>query len=178
MWVLKPDSQLPKKILLFTFMESPLKLVPAIFYQIFISHQMIAPQKIWKMFFISSKKLFPFSRYSGFCIFIFSSFSPANHCFKGWSKKNLKVYDAIICLSKNLKTHFAWYLEKEIRCDIDTVSIIRVSKNRAEKNHAENVYQQLVLDPFLILQYKLKQLLHAINSFKNKIFWKKIIKKP
>ena len=53
-----------------------LKLVSAIFYQIFISHQMIAPQKIWKMFFISSKKLFSFLRYSCFCIFVFPPFSP------------------------------------------------------------------------------------------------------
>ena len=30
--------------------------------------------------------------------------------------------------------------------------------------------QQLVPDPFLILRYKLKQLLHARNSFKIKIF--------
>ena len=35
-----------------------LKLVSAIFYQIFIFHQMIALQKLWKMFFISSKRLF------------------------------------------------------------------------------------------------------------------------
>ena len=40
-------------------------------------HQMIALQKIWKMFFISSKKLFLFSRYSMFCIFVFPSFSPS-----------------------------------------------------------------------------------------------------
>ena len=32
-----------------------LKLVSAIFYQIFISDQVIALQKLWKMFFISSK---------------------------------------------------------------------------------------------------------------------------
>ena len=30
--------------------------------------------------------------------------------------------------------------------------------------------QKLVPDPFLILLYKLKQPLHARNSFKNKIF--------
>ena len=40
-----------------------LKLLSAIFYQIFIFNQMIALQKLWKMFFISSKKLFSFSRY-------------------------------------------------------------------------------------------------------------------
>ena len=40
-----------------------LKLMSAIFYQIFISHQMMALKKLWKMFFFSSKKLFSFSRY-------------------------------------------------------------------------------------------------------------------
>ena len=41
-----------------------------------IYHQMIALQKLCKMFFISSKKLFSFSRYSDFCISTFPSFSP------------------------------------------------------------------------------------------------------
>ena len=50
-----------------------LKLVSAIFYQNFIFHQMIALQKLWKMFFISSKKLFSFLRYLDFCIFVFPS---------------------------------------------------------------------------------------------------------
>ena len=46
-----------------------LKLVSTIFYQIFIFNQMIPCQKLWKMFFISSKKLFSFLRYSIFCNF-------------------------------------------------------------------------------------------------------------
>ena len=46
------------------------------FSQIFIFHQMITLPKLWKMFFISPKKLFSFSRYSNFCISIFPSFSP------------------------------------------------------------------------------------------------------
>ena len=47
-----------------------LELVSAIFYQFFFFfHQMKALQKLWKMFFISSKKLFLFLRYSHFCIF-------------------------------------------------------------------------------------------------------------
>ena len=46
------------------------------------------------------------------------------------------------------------------------------------ENHAENVHQKLVPDPFLILVNDPKQPLHAINYFKNKIFWKRIIKKP
>ena len=53
-----------------------LKLVSAVFYQIFIFHEMIALQKLWQMFFISPKKLFSFSRYSSFCIFFFPSFFP------------------------------------------------------------------------------------------------------
>ena len=41
----------------------------------FIFHQMIALQKLWKMLFISSKKLFSFLKYSNFCISILPSFS-------------------------------------------------------------------------------------------------------
>ena len=69
MRALNPNSQLPKKILLFTLMESPLKLVPAIFYQIFISHQMIAPQK-YEMFFFHLKSSF---RSRDIQVFVFSS---------------------------------------------------------------------------------------------------------
>ena len=102
------------------------KLVSASFYQILIFHQMIALQKLWKMLFILSKKLFSFLRYLNFCIFVFPSFFPVSHCFKGWFKKNVKVYDVINCLNKNLITHFIWFLEKELRCDIETLSIDRV----------------------------------------------------
>ena len=38
-------------------------------------------------------------------------------------RKILKVYDIINCLNKNLKAHFVWYYEKEIRCDNETLSI-------------------------------------------------------
>ena len=38
------------------------------------------------------------------------------------------------------------------------------------KNHAENVHQKLVADPFLISVNKPKQLLHARNYFKKNIF--------
>ena len=50
--------------------------------------------------------------------------------------------------------------------------------NIFKENHAENVHQKLVPNPFLILVNNPKQPLHAVNSFKNKIFWKRIIKKP
>ena len=102
-----------------------LNLVSATFYQIFIFHQMLALQKLWKMFFISSKKLFTFLRYSIFCISVFPSFFSVSHCFRGWSKKNRKVYDVIKCLNENLRTHFVWYFEKEIRYGIETLSIDR-----------------------------------------------------
>ena len=46
-----------------------LNLVSANFYQILFLHQMIALKKLWKMFFISSKKLFLLSRYLNFCVF-------------------------------------------------------------------------------------------------------------
>ena len=45
------------------------------------------------------------------------------------------------------------------------------------ENHDEDVHQKLVPDPFLILLNNPKQPLHARNPFKNKIFWKRIIKK-
>ena len=88
-----------------------LKLVFAIFYKFFVSHQMMALQKLWKTLFISPKKLFSFS---------------VSHCFRGWWKINLKVCDVINCLNKNLITHFVWYLRKEKRYDIETLSIRRV----------------------------------------------------
>ena len=46
------------------------------------------------------------------------------------------------------------------------------------ENHAENVHQRLVPDPFLILVNNPQQPLHARNYFKNKIFQKRIIEKP
>ena len=63
-----------KKVHIFSmWLEKWLKLVSAIFYQIFIFSPNDSPSKLWKMFFASSKKLFSFSRYSNFCI-LFPSF--------------------------------------------------------------------------------------------------------
>ena len=109
-----------EKHVICTLSVALLKLVSAIFYQSFIFHQMIAPEKLWKMFFISSEKLFSFSRYLDFCIFVFPSFFPVSHWFRGWFKKNLKVFDVINFLNKNLITNYIWHLEKERRCDIET----------------------------------------------------------
>ena len=108
-----------------------LKLVSVIFCKIFISHQLIAFQKLWKMFFISSKKLFLFSRYSDFSISVFPSYFPVQPLLQRLIKVNLKVYDVINCLNKNLIT-----LDKEIRYEIETLSIDRVlnRKNFMEKS--------------------------------------------
>ena len=51
-----------------------LKLVSAIFIKFLFFHQMIALQKLWKMLFISLKKLFSFSRYSNFRISVLPFF--------------------------------------------------------------------------------------------------------
>ena len=40
------------------------------FLKFYFFHQMIGLQKLWKMFFILSKKFFSFSRYSYFCNFL------------------------------------------------------------------------------------------------------------
>ena len=61
-------------------------------------------------------------------IFVFPSsplFLPVSHCFRAWSKINLKVYDNINCLNKNLITHLVWYMEKEKKYDIETLAIDR-----------------------------------------------------
>ena len=87
---------------------SKLKIVSAIFYQIIISRQMIALQKL--------------------CFSVFPSFFPFSHCFRGWWKINLKVCDVINYLNKNFITHFAWYLKKEKRYDNETLSIDSVLK--------------------------------------------------
>ena len=100
-----------------------LKLVSAIFIKFLFFRQMIVLQKLRKMLLISSKKLFSFSRYSNFCISVLSFFPPVGHCFRGWLKINLKVYDIVNCLSKNSITHFVLCLEKEKRHDIETLSI-------------------------------------------------------
>ena len=104
-------------------------------------------------------------------------FLSVSHCFRVCSKINLKVTDVIKWQNENLITHFIWYIEKEKRYDIETLSFDRVQVTLLWKCHAENVHQKLVPDPFLVLVNNPKQPLLARNSFKNKIFWKRIIKK-
>ena len=74
--------------------------------------------------------------------------------------------------NKNLIAHFAWYLEKEKKYDIETLSIDRLLnwEHFYRKNPAENVHPKVVADPFLILVDNPKQSLHARYYFKNKHF--------
>ena len=62
-----------------------LKLLSAIFYQIFF-HQMIALYKLWKMFFILSKKPFPSRDIQAFVFLSSPLFLPVGHFFSGWSQ--------------------------------------------------------------------------------------------
>ena len=120
-------------------MVSNVKACVHYFDQIFIFHQMIALQKLWKMLFNLSRKLFSFSRYSVFCISVLPSFFACGHCF-GWSKKNLKVHDVISCLNKLLITDFVWYPEKQKGYDIETLSIDGVSD---EEHFCRKIMQKM-----------------------------------
>ena len=58
--------------------------------------------------------------------------------------------------------------EKEIRCDIETLSIDRVLNT--EHFYIKLMHKKLAPDPFLILLNNPKQPLHARNFFENKLF--------
>ena len=96
------------------------------FHQIFISPN-DSPSKTKKCFLFNLKSSFRSRDIQIFVFLSFPLFLPVGHCFRGWSKINLKVYDVINCLNKNSITHFVWYLEKEKRYDIETLSIDGVS---------------------------------------------------
>ena len=97
------------------------------FHQIFIFSPNYNPSKTEKCFLFHLKGSFR-SRDIQFFVFLsFPLFLPVGYCFRGWSKINLKVHDVINCLNKNSITHFVWYLEKEKRYDIETLSIDGVS---------------------------------------------------
>ena len=130
----------------------------------FILHQMIALKELWKLLFISSKSSFLSWDIQIFVFLSTSLFSLVIHCFRGWSRTNLKVYDVTNCLNKNL-TLLVWFLEKEKKHDIETLYTDRVlnKEHFYGKNHSENMHQQVVIDPFLILVNKQKQQLHVRN---------------
>ena len=73
------------------------------------------------------------------------------------------------CLNKKLITHFVCYLKKEEKYDIETLSIDRVLN---QEHFYWEIMQKMCTRgyPFLTLENKPKNPLHARNSFKNKIF--------
>ena len=153
------------------FWAKSLKLVSAIFFiKLLFFHQMIAIQKL-KIFLFDLRSSF---RSRDIQIFVYSSsplFFPVSHCFRSWFKKNIKVYDVIYCLNKNL-THFVWYLEKEISYDIETLSIDRVLNT---EHFYEKIMQKMCTPkasprPLFILLNNPKQPLHARNFFKISYF--------
>ena len=115
-------------------------------------------------------------------IFVFASsplFFPVSHWLRGWWKINSKVYGVSNCLKKNLQ-HILFDIlrrKKDITLNFANWKSIK-SGTFLCKNDAENMHQKLVLDPFLVLVNNPKQPLYGRNCFKNKIFWKRIIKKP
>ena len=145
-------------------------------------HQIIALK--WKI--LSYLMLFFILKIFKFLNFCFPSFFPVHHYFRGWSKINLIVYD-IYCLHKNLITQVVWYLHNEKKewhwNFVNWYSLKWGTFGNTEKiwekwkNHAENVQHKLVPKPVLIFVNKPKQPMHTTNSFKNKMYWKKIIKK-
>ena len=98
---------------------SNLKLVSAIFY--FLTKWYLF-KNYEKCFLFHLKALFRSRDIQFFVLRSTPIFLPVGHYFRGWLKINLKVYDIINCLKKWI-THFVWYLEKEKRYDIDTLSI-------------------------------------------------------
>ena len=124
-------------------------------------------QNTWQNVFYDKMILYSMTK----CVFPLFPF--VSHCFRRWLKISLKVYDVINWLNKNLKTHFAWYLQKEsVSWSIDKVLN---TENLHGKKHAENMPKKLVPDPFWILANSSKQSMYARNSFENEIFWMRII---
>ena len=118
------------------------------------------------------------SRNIQFFVFPFFFF-PVGNRFRRWSKINLKVHDIINCLNKNLITFclISWEVKKSLTLKLSQL-IDYIIETFLWKNHAENVHQKLIPDPLLMLVKNPKQPLHVRNVFRNKIFWKTIIKKP
>ena len=101
-----------------------LKLVSAIFIKLLFFSPNDSSSKTIKHTYFIKKALFVLEliKFPSFPLLFLVS-----HCFRGWSKINLKVYDPIMCLNKNSITHFVWYLETEKRYETETLSIDGVS---------------------------------------------------
>ena len=127
---------------------------------------MLALQKLWKMFFISSKKLFSFSRYSNFCIFVFPSFFSRHPLLSRLIQEKSSSLWRYQLPKEELHNTLCLISWERKRCDIEILSFDSIKyRTLLWKNHAENVHQELAPDPFLILLNNPTQSLHARNSF-------------
>ena len=121
-----------------------LKLVSSTFCQIFIFHQMIALQNYEKCFLFHLKSPVRSRDIQIFILLSSPLFLPVSHCFRGWFEINLKVYDINNCLNMDFITHFVWYLRKEKRYNIETLSIDRVFNT---KHFYEKIMQEMFTKP-------------------------------
>ena len=103
----------------------PLKLLSAILLIFFFFFTKWEPLKIFEKCFSFQISDFVLEIFT--FLYFYPSHHPVGHCFRRWSKMNFKVHDVMNCLKKNSIKHSVWYLEKEKRFDIETLSIDGVS---------------------------------------------------
>ena len=85
-----------------------------------------SPSKNMKdVFYFVEKALFVLKIFA-YLYFHLPLFSPCQPLLKSLIQDKIKLYDVINRLNKNSITHFVWYLKKEKRYDIETLSIDRV----------------------------------------------------
>ena len=94
------------------------------------------------MLFLSSKKLSSLWGYSHFCISVFPF--PVDHCFRGWSKINLKTYlRRQQILRRQQLSKLELNVEKEKIYDIETLSIDTVLN---EEHFYEKIKQKICIE--------------------------------
>ena len=103
--------------------EFYLKLVSTIFYQIYIFSPNDSPLKIMEnVFYYIKKALFILKIFKFLCFCLPLFFSLSAIALEIYPRKILVLWH----LNKDFMTHFVWYHEKKIRCDIETLTIDRV----------------------------------------------------
>ena len=138
---------------------------------------MIGLQKLWKIFFFSSKNSFRSRNIQIFVLPPSPLFLPVSHCLRAWSEINLKVYGVINCLNKNLIRHFVWYLEQKKSYDVETLAIDTVlNKGHFHGKIMQKICTKASPKPLFYLGKGPEKPLHVRNYFRNKIFGKGIIK--
>ena len=96
--------------LAFFLQRQILKLVSAIFLSIFHFSPNDSPSKTMKNVFFHLKSYFHSQDIQIFVLLSSPLFFPLSHCLRGWSKKNLKIYDIINCLNKSFIYIFIYYI--------------------------------------------------------------------